>query len=428
MADSDPKPEGFAQLWSRATQDSKTRRVDASDREDSPQAGDYDELFDRAAGRVSALRRRFHLSADEALRRADQLISAPGGTMADPMLVERSLDWNPAVAGALLQRSKEIAPAKPEEGMRRAHLSLRAIWRFQLDPSHDLASSPVLQDLRARAAGYKGNALRLLSRYSEAEALFQRAIKIIAWGSGDPLAEAEICHFHGSLLRDRRHFPEARRALRRAAHLYAQAGQRHEVGKVLFNQALNEREAGFPSKAVRLQLKALGYLDAGFEPHLLAAGYTNLALLMAESGRPAEARQLLEEHPLPPGSVHTHGEQRTWIEGLVAAHLGEQDRAAELIDRARRAFAELGDGHRFATATVDLAAVYAERGDLTAVRELVAQSLQILQTLDVPRDAIAAFMLFQQAATAEALTAAALRRIRPRLEDRRLWSVHRKPS
>lgn len=428
MADSDSKPESFARLWSRATKWGERQVSDSRNLDDVPAESEYSELFSRAAARLGALRNRLSLAPDEALRRADLLAAAGSPTEQSAMLLDPTLGWGPAVSAALLQRSKEIAPAQPEEGMRRAHLALQVIWRFYLDPGHGYGSSSLLQDLRARAASYNGNALRLLSRYPEAEEQFQRALKTVAQGSGDPLAEAEIRHLHGSLLRDRRHFPEARRALRRAAHLYVQAGQEHEVGKVLFNQALNEREAGDPSKASRLQRKALGYLDASFEPHLVAAGYTNLALFMAEAGQAEAARELLEEHPLSPGALHTHGEHRTWIEGLVATHLGERERAAELIDRARRAFAELGDGHRFATCTVDLAAVYAEQGDLAAVRHLVAQSLRILQTLDVPRDAMAAFLLFQQAAATEVLSVATLRRIRPGLEDRRLWRAYRKPS
>ena len=428
MADSDSKPEKLAQLWSRALQRSEGHRVAGEQPAFTPEATEYEGLFVRAAGRLKALRRSLQLSEEEALRRADALIGDPEELRDDPAANAPGLPWSPAVVGALLRRAKEITSASPEEGIRCAHLALQVAWRFHLDPSHDCGSASLLQDLRARALAHKGNALRLLSRYAEAEEQFRRALPIVARGSGDPLAEAEIRHFHGSLLRDRRHFPEARRALRRASYLYAQAGQRHEVGKVLFNRALTERELGHVEKAIRLQRQGLQMLDLAAEPQLEAAGFTNLAMFLTDIGRAEEAQHLLDEHPLGPEMLPRWGHHRIWIEGRLAALVGDRERAADLLDQARRAFATVKDGHHFATATVDLAAVYAEQGDFPAVRQLVSQSLQILNTLDVPRDAIAAFLLFQQAAAAEALGSATLGRLRSRLGDQRLWSVRRKPS
>lgn len=387
----------------------------------------YDAAFASVVVRIGRLRRQLYTPPELARERADRLIAvAPERVLCE--LQSRRDEWSPPVTDALLRRSREVVGSDPEEALRRAELAQRASWIFYLGHRESLGSTALLHDLRARSLAHQGNALRLRCRYADGQIRFERALSAAEQGSGDPLVEAEVCHLHGSLLRDRRHFAEARDALERSARRYALAGQDHDEAKVLISRAMVEREAGEPQAAVAWQQRAIAGLDFEAEPWWRAAAYTNLALFLAEAGEALTGRQVLAAHPLAHGSDERAQLHRRWIEGVVESAAGDPQRAIDHLVAAREGFAAMADGHRFAMATIDLAVAHRAVGDWVMVRELAAQSLALLNGLDVPRDAVAAFLVFERSVATDVLSVEALRRLRRGIEEPRLWRCAEQPS
>jgi tetratricopeptide (TPR) repeat protein len=393
----------------------------------SPPSAGYQDAFLAAARHAREIRSRLEVSDEAAAQAAEELVTTPPEKVAEGLLNEPGR-WRPAVIQALVKRSREVVTRDTGEAFRRADLALRAAWVFFSSCHREVGGNSMLHDQRARCFAHQGNALRLRSDYLRAEERFRLALEALELGSGDPLVEAEVHHLLGSLMRDRRHFQEAREALRRAGWLYRSVGESQEAAKVLMNRAQTEREAADPHAAVGIQRRAIALLDFDKEPWWEAAAYINLALYLAEAGYGSAARRALDEHPLAPDADLRHHMFRDWIEGVVECSLGHYERASEKLEEARQGFASVEDGHRFAMATLDLALAQGSSGRWSEIHQLAAESLSILHSLDVPGDAVAAFMVFQQATAAEALTVATLRQMRRGLEEPRLWRRHEEPS
>ncbi|MDY7095319.1 MAG: hypothetical protein SX243_20270 [Acidobacteriota bacterium] len=435
MADSVSKLADWVQLWLQGKIDEQRLLEQlpppsasvAYPKSPSSPSIDYEDAFVSAARRVQELRQRIEASETSAADIAGELVALPPDAVEEHLLREPSR-WHPAAVQSLVQLAREVVTWDSCETVRRADLALRAAWVFYAYCHQELGSAALLHDQRARCFAHQGNALRLCSDYSGADQRFRVALEALDLGSGDPLVEAEVHHLLGSLQRDRRHYQEAREALRRAGWLYRSVGQLQDAAKVLMNRAQTEREAADPHAAVGIQRRAIALLDFQQEPQWEAAAYSNLALFLAEAGYGTAARRALDEHPLTPEADVRHQMHRDWIEGIVERSLGCYERAAETLEAARQGFASVNDGHRFAMATLDLALVQGALGRWSEIHPLAVESLSILHSLDVPGEAVSAFMVFQRATAAEALTVAALQQMRRSLEEPRLWRQREEPS
>ena len=103
-----------------------------------------------------------------------------------------------------------------------------------LDTDH---TGSLIEDLRARAWGYIGNARRVRSDLHAAEGAFEEAYLQLEKGTEDPLERAILLDLEASLRRDQRRFDEAYKLLRRAISIFLQSGQKHRAGRSLVNLA-----------------------------------------------------------------------------------------------------------------------------------------------------------------------------------------------
>src|SRR6185436_5772703 len=100
-----------------------------------------------------------------------------------------------------------------------------------------------------------------------------------------------------------------------------------------------------------------------------------------------------------------------WVEGLIAVGLGDHEQARQLLARVRQTFLDEGNVYEAALAALDLATSYLKEGKTAEVRELADDMVTVFRNHDVPREAFAALLLFQEAALREAATAELAREV-----------------
>jgi len=95
-----------------------------------------------------------------------------------------------------------------------------------------------------------------------------------------------------------------------------------------------------------------------------------------------------------------------WLEGRIAAGLGEPDEAEAAFLGARAGFAENRLAYVEALVSLDLAALWLSQGRTAEIGALLAEVLGTFRALGIRREAIAVLLVLEEAARAERLTAA----------------------
>jgi tetratricopeptide (TPR) repeat protein len=309
----------------------------------------------------------------------------------------------------LLEKGREASYTDPPRSEELAWLALSI--GDELDAS--LYGALRIEDLRGRAWAYIGNARRVRSDLDGAESAFEQAFHHLRRGTRESLDRAVVLDLKASLLRARRHFDDAIRLLRRAYHIFRQFEDHHRAGRVLVNLSTVCHSAGKPEEAIPLLQEALDLLDFDEEPRLRLIVVHNLLDDLAETGRFMEARELfLEARPLyerfPDASTRN---RRQWVEGKIARGLGQRAQAEELWTSARDGFVEEGIPYDAALVSLDLAALYAEKGATAELKRLSQEMLVIFRSQQIHREALAALSYLQQALEAERATLELIRRI-----------------
>jgi tetratricopeptide (TPR) repeat protein len=109
-----------------------------------------------------------------------------------------------------------------------------------------------------------------------------------------------------------------------------------------------------------------------------------------------------------------------WVEGKIAGDLDRYADAEAALRETRDAFVERGIGFDAALVSLDLAALYARQGRAEEVKRLASEMVPIFESRDVHREALAALLLFKEAALAERVTLSLLDQIVSYLERARL--------
>ena len=132
------------------------------------------------------------------------------------------------------------------------------------------------------------------------------------------------------------------------------------------------------------------------------------------AGRPAEAatilathQELFERHDDPADRL-----RRQWIEARIARAEGRLDDAEPQFAAVRNGWLSLQRPYDATLATLDGAELQLARGNWREVRRQAERLAAIFETRGMHREAVAALILFQQAAKDERLTAEFLARLR----------------
>ncbi|HEX3527481.1 MAG TPA: hypothetical protein VH988_10460 [Thermoanaerobaculia bacterium] len=172
-------------------------------------------------------------------------------------------------------------------------------------------------------------------------------------------------------------------------------------------------------EATRGALNGLNRIDG---PRVYLCARYNLARYLAEGGQYSEAsdmlaadKQLYEEFPEAWTQLRL-----LWLQGKIALGRGETEAAERAFIAARDGFLREKNGYDAAMVSIeDLALLYLREGRTADVKRLAEEIYPIFEAQDVHREAVAALMLFQEAARQEKLTVKLVREYAKYLREAR---------
>jgi tetratricopeptide (TPR) repeat protein len=213
-----------------------------------------------------------------------------------------------------------------------------------------------------------------------------------------------------NLRSDQRRFPEALSLLDRAFAAYLEGDpeyrDRHQAGRVLINKSYVLQSMNEPERAILALREAEGLVDPERDRRLLLCLRHNLVDNLATAGHFEEARALFPDvEALCRQSGSRLDEVRLrWIEGRIAAGLGDRAEARRIFLEVRREFLERDMAFDAALLSLELTVLSIEEGRTAEVRDLAEEMVEIFRSRDVHREVLAALAVFQAAATLDAAT------------------------
>lgn len=158
----------------------------------------------------------------------------------------------------------------------------------------------------------------------------------------------------------------------------------------------NEQE-----KAIGLLLRALELLQISWEPQLEQLARHSLALMLTDSGAYTAARRVLKTPTLKTSRHRRRRDRlnvlrRYWLEGKIAAGLGEYGRAEASLHVARLGFHRENQSFDAALVSLDLALMFAKQGKRLQVVQLAKEMIATFKRLGIAREAIASLLLLQK--------------------------------
>lgn len=300
--------------------------------------------------------------------------------------------------------------------------------RFTIDPAQALhlaeLARAVIQysamasdvfELMALATACLANACRAGGKLREADEHYGHVHYLVShYAVTDAEILARIADLESSLRKDQRRFALAEELLRRSITLYRVSALPGEIPRVLLNLGDLFYVQGLPQRALEATQAALDQLQAEPESRLYLMGRYNLTLQLADAGHPQQAATLLaEDQALYQQFSEPWTQLRLLcVQAKIAAGLGQVDRALELFSEAREGFIRQGIGYDAAMVSLEMALLYLRQGRISEIKELGEAMVAIFVAEDVHREAVAALILFQEAARAEAVTSHLLRDLR----------------
>jgi tetratricopeptide (TPR) repeat protein len=249
------------------------------------------------------------------------------------------------------------------------------------------------QDARAEAWCQKGNSLRILAHFPEAEAAFHVAEEVLHLGTGNPLLAARLWEFRGSLYQDWRRFESAQPCLAQAQVLYQKAGAESGLTRCLIVEAMAAAKNHNPVRGARLAEWAMQSVDPCLDPLLAASIAHTLAWCLVDQRRARDARAVyssteplfdeLRHEPL----VQAH---RHWLVAHIDSALALLGSAEAQLRRASEAFALAGLSYEEALVSLDLAAALARQRRLAEAISTVEAVQSLFAPLGITPDSTVA--------------------------------------
>jgi tetratricopeptide (TPR) repeat protein len=310
--------------------------------------------------------------------------------------------YTPQVCEILLERSYAVRLSDPETMLRLADLAAGSAEGLDAEAyGHEQVA-----DLQARAWAEVANACRVIGDHGKADRIMARAVGCRARGTGDPRILARMADLGASLACAQRRFEEAFRLLDIAHATYLELGDTHAAGRVIISRGLYAGYTGDPLDGIRFLVHGLNTIDRAREPKLAFQALHNILLLRVELGEYEEARRTLRQmQPLYQRYLSDLEQVKVrWMEGRIAAGLGELDEAEAAFLEARDEFDRVGLGYRAALVSLDVVAVWLRQGRTAEIRHLVAELMATFRAVGVEREALAGILLLRDAVECEQAT------------------------
>lgn len=325
--------------------------------------------------------------------------------------------WPPLQTLLVFLRLCDHARLLANRGSEVAVSSAQATLSYARAAKSTALEGRVLADLRAEAWAAVANAHRVREDYPAAEAAWKRADAFLARGSNDPVLHGEIAERKAAFWRAKRAFSKARHCLRIAARQYRGANDRQRLGRVKLAEGRVYFHALDTRRALRAVLDAFDLLDPLQDPALVATCLHLVACCLVDGEEPEYALEWIDLLDLAYAEEGGSLELRaSWLRGRLYARLKEWSGAERHLESVRKVFLARGLDYDAALAGVDLAMVYAERGQLSAVWLLAQEMYPVFLSNDIPREASAVLILFAQVAKQKRLDIERLAALAQQLE------------
>jgi len=323
---------------------------------------------------------------------------------------------SPQLARWLVDRSHA---SRYEDAEKMLHLALLAQTVAEVCSADSVGGGERrLADLRSRAWGQLGNALRVSGKLREAEEALATASRYCDAGTGDPPVRARLFEQLASLQIFQRNFEKASEMADEAGRIYRDLEETHQLASTLVQKAIASLYAGKAEQAVSILNRAIPLIDQEEDPHLLLAACHNLVHGYIDLDQPEHALTLyFKFHELYKEFKDALILLRaSWEEGMLLRDLGHLRAAETALLRARKGFLERGLAYEVAVVSLDLAAVYVKLGAVEELKQSVAETMPIFRSLRVGRETLAALIQLQQVADQEHQALELIRVLTTRLE------------
>lgn len=365
------------------------------------EATSYTSAFQRVKERIEAVGPRVSQETRSADLRLEELLALPQHERLEAVRRAPAAYRGPALVVLLLTASREHFRGKPQKARQFAELARAVLLHTE--------TSTLTTELYAQALAYAGNAIRVAGDPRAAVERFEHCRFLLRTvGGGDRLVRAEVDALEASLCHALRRQEGAQALLHRAVTTYLMLDNLSEAARALLKLAAVHFEAGNPSESLRVLDRIADLVDAESEPQIHLYGQHARAICLCEMGDPQEAARILEASR---GLYARHGDPLSllrvaWVEGKIARGLGQLEEAEFHLLTARHGFQKEGIAYDAALVSLELAELYLEQRRTGEVKELAEEMVQEFLRQDVSREATAALMLFQDAATLEQVTVA----------------------
>jgi len=365
--------------------------------DDRPAPDSYEAALIRADQRLKSWEAVYERERAEAVGLVAELLSHPPERQ-ELILRNNTRYFTWGVLERLLDRSWTQRFESSEHAEHLAHLALLVTDR--LDAS--FYSFESIEDLRARAWGYIGNARRIRADLGGATRAFATAFNHLRHGTREPIEYAALLDLQASLRRAQRRFVDALRLLRRAFDLFVDVGDRHRAGRTLLGMEIVLNYAGHPEMGIPLLYKAVELIDSSQEPRVLVCAWHNLIDGLVDAGRHLEARRLLSRvHPLFARFPEVERSRSEWVSGKIALHLRKDEEAEALLLRARAGFLAEDAPYEVAMISLQLSALYSRQGRTQELKGLAAEMMAFFSSRQIHREAAAALAFWKHAVDTE---------------------------
>jgi tetratricopeptide (TPR) repeat protein len=212
------------------------------------------------------------------------------------------------------------------------------------------------------------------------------------------LTNAELLTFTASLKIAQGRPSKAYRLLDQAIQIYQEGQQLQSEGLTLIHKGLALGCDGHYKMAISAIRSGIALVGTK-SPRLFLVGRLNLSIFLVDTDVIEEARSLIEKtRPFyceisDPAILAC----LCWLEAALAEALGRGIEAEAAFQEARQLFLDQQNGKSFFFVSLDLARFYAEAGRRRQVREILEEAIPVGESIALPRQVLAARLLYEQA-------------------------------
>jgi tetratricopeptide (TPR) repeat protein len=353
----------------------------------------YDEAFDRAAERV--VERLASFAEDP--RSTESLLTEllqETASRRHRKIVNDERFHSLKLCQLLQSSSRKAWESSPSTALEMADLAVEVTQ--YLDAGR--YGSVVVEDARAIAWSYLGNAFRIGSDYRRADQALEQAWSHHALAGEDAYTETELLAFTASLRRDQNRYQEAVKLSDRAIALYREGQDSHLEGAALILKGLTLGQDGRSQEAIQLLRSGLDRIDPQRDERLVFAGAHNLIEFISQGGEPEIARKLLEQNRYLRQDLGRLDLARVeWLEGRIAKELGHRAEAKKALHGVREFFLDLQLGTEVVLVSLNLAELYSLSGGHKQTRKLLNETIPLGEALGLSKEVFLARLLYAQA-------------------------------